>query len=58
MPLYMDIHCLPEGVTADMVPAHIAAAVHRAIAKEPADRFESAGAFAAALGARPSTETV
>ena len=40
------------------VPAHIAAAVHRAIAKEPADRFESAGAFAAALGARPSTETV
>ena len=31
------------------VPSHIEQAVHRALEKAPADRFESAGAFAAAL---------
>ncbi|HKV70365.1 MAG TPA: serine/threonine-protein kinase, partial [Gemmatimonadales bacterium] len=36
------------------VPAHVEQAVHRAIAKTPADRFDSAGAFAAALEARPT----
>ncbi len=33
----------------DTVPANVAAAVARALAKVPADRFESAAAFAAAL---------
>jgi class 3 adenylate cyclase len=31
------------------VPSHVEQAVHRALAKAPADRYESAGAFAAAL---------
>jgi class 3 adenylate cyclase len=31
------------------VPSHVEQAVHRALAKTPADRYESAGAFAAAL---------
>ena len=31
------------------VPSHVEQAVHRALAKAPADRFDSAGAFAAAL---------
>jgi class 3 adenylate cyclase len=35
------------------VPAHVEQAVHRALAKAPADRFDSARAFAAALEARP-----
>jgi len=35
------------------VPAHIEQAVHRAIEKTPADRFDSARAFAAALDTRP-----
>ena len=37
------------------VPAHVAAAVHTALAKLPADRFASAAEFAAALGANVST---
>jgi len=35
--------------TTEHVPDHVDAAVRRALAKAPADRFESAGAFAAAL---------
>ena len=34
------------------VPSHIEQAVHRALEKAPVDRFESAGAFAAALEGR------
>jgi serine/threonine-protein kinase len=36
------------------VPTHVEQAVHRALAKAPADRFASARAFAVALEARPS----
>jgi eukaryotic-like serine/threonine-protein kinase len=46
----------PPGVRAyrDSVPGHVDAALRHALAKLPADRFASAGAFADALtGARP-----
>jgi serine/threonine protein kinase len=36
----------------DRVPEHVDAAVFRALAKDPADRFESAGAFADALSSK------
>jgi class 3 adenylate cyclase len=38
--------------TREHVPAHVDAAVFRALAKSPDDRFESAGAFAAALSGK------
>ena len=46
----------PAPLTArrDTVPPHVAAAIHRALAKLPADRFPSAAAFADAL-TRPRT---
>jgi eukaryotic-like serine/threonine-protein kinase len=42
----------PEPIAArrGTVPRHVADAVHQALAKLPADRFESAAAFARALG--------
>jgi serine/threonine-protein kinase len=42
----------PESITArrSTVPPHVAAAVHQALAKLPADRFETAAEFARALG--------
>jgi hypothetical protein len=40
----------------DTVPAHLETALERALAKVPADRFESAGAFAAAASATPVFE--
>jgi serine/threonine-protein kinase len=42
----------PEGVVArrSSVPANVAGAVHQALAKLPADRFETAAEFARALG--------
>ena len=39
----------PVTVARDTVPAHVAAAVAKALAKMPADRFSSAAAFADAL---------
>jgi serine/threonine-protein kinase len=46
----------PAPITArrDTVPPHVAAAIHRALAKLPADRFATAAAFADAL-ARPGS---
>ncbi|MFN2383177.1 MAG: protein kinase, partial [Gemmatimonadota bacterium] len=47
----------PKAVSAQRrsVPAHVAAAVHAALEKLPADRFPSAAAFAAALAASGAT---
>jgi serine/threonine-protein kinase len=42
----------PLGVARPTVPEHVAAAIHKALAKLPADRFATAGQFAEAL-ARP-----
>jgi serine/threonine-protein kinase len=39
----------PIGRTREMVPGNVDAAVHKALAKSPADRFTSAAQFAAAL---------
>jgi class 3 adenylate cyclase len=36
----------------EQIPEHVDAAVYRALAKDPADRFESAGAFADALSGK------
>ncbi|MGH7585591.1 MAG: serine/threonine-protein kinase, partial [Gemmatimonadales bacterium] len=44
----------PLTTRRDTVPPHVAAAIHRALAKLPADRFGSAAAFAEALN-RPGT---
>jgi serine/threonine-protein kinase len=46
----------PAPVTAarDTVPPHVAEAVHRALAKLPADRFHTAAEFAEALAGRPT----
>ena len=41
----------PLGQARRSVPAHVAEAVHTALAKLPADRFDGATEFAAALGA-------
>ncbi len=40
----------PVTATRDTVPPNVAAAVHKALAKLPADRFHSAAQFAEALG--------
>jgi serine/threonine-protein kinase len=46
----------PRSVTAGrpLVPSHVAGAVHRALAKTPADRFNTAAQFSEALGPRVS----
>jgi serine/threonine protein kinase len=45
---------VPLQDVAPHVPAYISHAVERAMARNPADRFPSVTAFAAALGARPA----
>ncbi len=45
----------PVTVHRDTVPPHVAAAIHKALAKLPADRFHTAHEFADALGNRAFT---
>src|SRR5215210_580066 len=47
----------PLAAARRSVPPHVAAAVHTALAKLPADRFAGAAEFAAALSAPASVET-
>lgn len=44
------------GDLAPHVPKHVAAAVERAMARDPRDRYDSVTAFASALGERPAVK--
>lgn len=59
--LYKQVHEMPPPLTAlTQTPPHVIAAITRALAKDPAQRFQSASEFAAALAdarAQPAVAT-